>query len=208
MEFWRFSDLSARGYIETHGSYDAGIVAVSVLIAVFSAYAMLTLADRISQDTDQNFAKRLHFIAAMIMGVGSWSMHLTGIHSFYLPYPMKINLLFTGMSLLPSVLGSYFALRFYLESQLRVKSLLLGSLCLAAGIGAMHYLGMEAMNYEGVLFSYDGGSFVLALLLTYIFAIAAFYSRRLTPGGQISSFIARGFQSLLIGISEIGRAHV
>lgn len=84
MEFWRFSDFSARGYIETHGTYDAGIVCVSIVIAAVSTYAMLSLAGRISQDIDQGSAKKLHIIAAMIMGFGVWSMHFTGMHFFIL----------------------------------------------------------------------------------------------------------------------------
>lgn len=201
MEFWRFSDFSARGYIETHGTYDAGIVCVSIVIAVVSTYAMLSLAGRISQDIDQGSAKKLHIIAAMIMGFGVWSMHFTGMHSFYLPYSMTMSASLTGLSLLPSVAGSYFALHLYLRKELELRSVLLGALYLSAGIGLMHYLGMEAMQYEGLVLAYEPSSFILSLVLAYIFALGAFYSRRLKSDANTSSQLTAVLQSLLIGVS-------
>ena len=79
--------------------------------------------------------------------------------------------------------------------------MLLGALYLSVGIGLMHYLGMEAMDYEVLVLAYDFSSFILSLVLEYIFALAAFYSRRLQAGSKTSFQLTAALQRLLIGVS-------
>lgn len=79
--------------------------------------------------------------------------------------------------------------------------MLLGELYLSVGIGLIHYLGMEAMDYEVLVLAYDFSSFILSLVLAYIFALAEFYSRRLQAGSKTSFQLTAALQSLLIGVS-------
>jgi NO-binding membrane sensor protein with MHYT domain len=65
-------------------SYDYRLVALSVFIAVFAAYAALDLAARVTAARGRvRFAWLLG--GATAMGTGIWSMHYIGMLAFNLP---------------------------------------------------------------------------------------------------------------------------
>src|SRR5258707_700262 len=72
------------------GTYNFGLVAVSVLIAVFAAYAALDLAGRV---TAAHGAARIAWLGggALAMGMGIWSMHYMGMEAFQLPVPVEYD---------------------------------------------------------------------------------------------------------------------
>jgi NO-binding membrane sensor protein with MHYT domain len=66
------------------GSYDYGMVALSVLIAILGSYTALDLGERVT------FARGRSRLAWLIggcvaMGIGAWSMHFVGMLAFRLP---------------------------------------------------------------------------------------------------------------------------
>jgi len=70
------------------GSYDYGLVALSVLIAMLASYAALDLAGRITVSRG-----RLRIMWLMggpaAMGLGIWSMHYIGMLAYSLPVPVS-----------------------------------------------------------------------------------------------------------------------
>src|SRR5689334_21178785 len=78
------STYSNRKECMIFGSYDARLVALSILIAVCAAYAALDLAGR---TTNARCRARLAWLAggATAMGLGIWSMHFIGMLAFRLP---------------------------------------------------------------------------------------------------------------------------
>ena len=70
------------------GFYDYRLVALSVFIALLSAYAALDLAGRI---TAARGAIRAAWLTggAFALGIGIWSMHYVGMEAFNLPVPVK-----------------------------------------------------------------------------------------------------------------------
>jgi NO-binding membrane sensor protein with MHYT domain len=70
------------------GTYNRGLVALSVLIAVLSSYSALDLVGRIR--AAHGVARHLWLIGgAATMGIGIWSMHYLGMLAFELPVPVN-----------------------------------------------------------------------------------------------------------------------
>lgn len=148
-------------------TYDFGLVALSVLIAILSAYAGLDLASRVKLATGREKFDWL-IAGAVVMGLGIWAMHFVGMLAFHLPVPIGIDLPFTLLSILPAIAASGIALYLMQRSNIGFGMLVLGGVLMGGGIGAMHYVGMMAVRMQPPI-RYDPTWFVLSVL----FAIAA-----------------------------------
>jgi len=91
------------------GSYDYGLVALSVAISIFAAYAALDLAGR---TTAARGRVRLAWLTggATAMGLGIWSMHYIGMLAFRLPVPVLYDWPTVLASLLTAICASAVAL--------------------------------------------------------------------------------------------------
>ncbi|PYS95976.1 MAG: histidine kinase, partial [Acidobacteria bacterium] len=87
------------------GSYDYRLVALSVLISVLGAYAARELYERVSDARGRAWLAWLVGGAAAD-GIGTWSMHYTGMMSFSLPVPVLYDWPTVLLSLLVSIIGS------------------------------------------------------------------------------------------------------
>src|SRR5215469_3416673 len=92
-----------------HGSYDYGLVALSVLIAALASYAALDLAARV---TASHGRVRFAWLwgGATAMGIGIWSMHYIGMLAFSLPVAVVYDWPTVLISLLAAILASAIAL--------------------------------------------------------------------------------------------------
>src|SRR2546430_17317631 len=91
------------------GSYDLGLVALSVVIAIFASGAALDLANRVTAARGR--ARTLWLAGgAFAMGSGIWSMHYVGMLAFRLPVPVLYNVPTVLASLLAAVFASAVAL--------------------------------------------------------------------------------------------------
>jgi PAS domain S-box-containing protein len=93
--------FSALPMIDT---FNRSLVALSVLIAVFSSYAALDLVGRIR--VAHGVARHLWLIGgAVTMGIGIWSMHYLGMLAFELPVPVQYDWPTVAASLLAAIIG-------------------------------------------------------------------------------------------------------
>ena len=91
------------------GSYDYGLVILSVLISMLAASAALALAGRVAAARGK--ASLIWLMGgATASGIGTWSMHFTGMLAFSLPVPVLYDWPTVLISLLPAVFGSAVAL--------------------------------------------------------------------------------------------------
>ena len=69
------------------GAYNAGLVALSILIAIVASYAAFDLGERVSASGGQ---RRWAWLSsgAIAMGFAIWSMHYVGMLAFILPVPV------------------------------------------------------------------------------------------------------------------------
>jgi PAS domain S-box-containing protein len=162
------------------GSYDHGLVAFSVLIAMFASYAALDLAGRVTAASGWTRSAWLTGGAAA-MGFGIWSMHYIGMLAFHLPVSVAYHWPTVLVSLLAAIFAS--AVTLYLVSRQKVGWVcaLSGSVVIGGGIAAMHYIGMSAMRLAAVCRfapALVALSSLLAILISFVALWLALHFRK------------------------------
>jgi NO-binding membrane sensor protein with MHYT domain/signal transduction histidine kinase/ActR/RegA family two-component response regulator len=125
--------------------YDPALVIASVLIASFASYVALDLAKRVPA-ANNSVAVTWWVGGSVAMGTGIWSMHFVGMLAFSLPIALGYTPLLTFVSWVAAVAVSVVALGLASRGSLTWQRLAGGSLAMGAGICAMHYLGMAALD--------------------------------------------------------------
>jgi len=184
-----------------HGSYDTALVVFSYVVAVVASYTVLDLAGRVSESS--GFSRGLWLVfGAAGMGMGIWSMHFVGMLAFKLSVPVAYDLTLVVISVLVAIAASYVALSVVGRENVTKGKLLGGGLLLAAGISAMHYIGMYAMLID---ISYDPLLFSLSIVIAIVASIAAlwlaFYFRKEGGSGEVWKKLGSG---LIMGGAIVG----
>lgn len=158
-------------------TYNYGLVLLSYLVAVLGGYAFLQFARRIAELREQ--AQRWVWMAAgaLAMGAGIWAMHFIGMLAHILPIPVAYEPGLTALSMLPAVLGAAVALHVMARPVVSTARLLIGGTLMGAGIGAMHYTGMSAMELNALV-RYDPTLFVLSVVVAVALSVAALQARQ------------------------------
>lgn len=154
-----------------HGSYDYRLVALSIVLAIFAAYAALDLAGRVT--AARGWPRALWLAGgATSMGTGIWAMHYIGMLAFSLPVPVLYHYPTVILSLLAAVAASAVALFTASRERMSVVASVAGSLMIGGGIAAMHYTGMAAMRLPAMM-EYRRALVALSLLLAVAISLAA-----------------------------------
>ena len=154
-----------------NGSYDYGLVAISVVLAVFGSYAALDLAGRVT--AAQGWARAVWLSAgAAAMGLGIWAMHYVGMLALTMPMPVFYHLPTVVLSLLAAIAASAVALFVVSRPKMIVWQEIAGSVVMGSGIAATHYIGMAGMRCSAVIV-YDRGIVALSLVLAIAISLAA-----------------------------------
>lgn len=172
MSFWRFTDGTYEPSTALQGSYDPWLVLLSFLVASMAGYAALNVAAHIGGMESRRGRQAWLAAGAVAMGTGIWAMHFIGMLAFSLPIYMSYDLVITLVSGLPAVLGSGLALALMSRREIHQRNLWGGSLLMAAGIGTMHYTGMEGMQMDAVL-RYDPWLFAGSIVVAHFLAMLA-----------------------------------
>ncbi len=185
------------------GTYHTWIVVLSILVAIASAHAALSLAQRVSRTS--GMASQLWLWGgAMSMGIGIWSMHFIGMLAFRLPVPLAYDVPTTLVSLALAVAASAYALSVATEAQMSTPRLVRGAVVLAIGISGMHYVGMHAITVQPGL-SYDlklfVASVVIALAASFI-ALSLFFRLRALHGA--TRHLCRALAAVVMGLAIAG----
>lgn len=154
--------------------YDAWTVSLSVLIVMFTSACAFEMAARMERN--RAMVWWLPPVAGL-QGAGIWAMHFIGMQAFRLDCAVSYDPTMTALSVLPGIVASGSALYLDAQSSARMRTVLFASAILAAGIGAMHYMGMHAMQLDGLVL-YDPAWFLLSLGCVFCFAYAALVLRR------------------------------
>ncbi len=125
-------------------SYDPLVVAVSILIASFASYVALDLAKRV-RTHDRQLAATWWACGSIAMGTGIWAMHFVGMLAFSLPIALGYDKALTFVSWLAGAAVSGVALYIAGRGAMTWRRIAVGAPLMAAGICAMHYLGMAAL---------------------------------------------------------------
>src|SRR3981189_894380 len=131
------------------GSYNYALVTLSVLIAMFSSYAALDLAGRVTAASGRTRAIWL-LGGAGAMGTGIWSMHYIGMLAFILPIPVAYHWPTVLLSLFAAIFASVIALYVGSREKMGAFRALAGRALMGGGIATMHYIGMVAMRLPAI----------------------------------------------------------
>ena len=161
------------------GNYEFGLVILSVLIAMLSAYASLDVTSRLTSARGRGRARWLGG-GAVTMGAGIWTMHYVGMLAFRLPVPVAYDWPTVLLSLLAAILASAVALFVASRRSMGIGAALCGSMVMGGGIAGMHYIGMAAMrmkamcDYSPIIVAV---SVVLAIVISFVALQLTFHFR-------------------------------
>ncbi|MCI2283879.1 ATP-binding protein [Colwellia sp. MSW7] len=171
LELFQYSNTN----LLTVSEYDPLLVVLSIFIAIFSSYMAIQVA---SQAARASFARKqvYLFIGSLALGGGIWSMHFIGMLALELCTSVSYQFDLTVISILPAVCASWVALNLITRGNLKYFQLVIGGVLVGGGIGAMHYIGMAAMEMAPLL-RYDLPMFVVSILVAIILAILSLWVR-------------------------------
>jgi PAS domain S-box-containing protein len=155
------------------GSYNYGLVALSVLIAIFASYAALDLAGRVT--AARGWTRAVWLLGgAGAMGTGIWSMHYIGMLAFILPIPVAYHWPTVLLSLFAAILASVIALYVGSRQKMGAFRALAGSVLMGGGIASMHYIGMAAMRLSAEC-HFNSFLVVLSVVFAVLISLAALW---------------------------------
>jgi len=185
------------------GTYNSWLVALSIVVAVLVSYTALKLAARVAA-ADRSISRIWLLGGACAMGIGIWSMHFIGMLAFSLPIPLRYDVPTTLFSLAIAIVTSGLAIKISSGPQLGLARLGFGGLVMGAGISAMHYSGMAAVQivpmirYEPLLVA---TSIAIAVVASFAALWLAFHLRQ---GKSWGLLLARLAAALIMGIAISG----
>ena len=168
-QYFLFRDGSPTALLLAN--YQPWLVVLSLLVASLTSALALQLAG-MARTVGTGRLRQLTLLSgSLAMGGGIWAMHFIGMLAFNLCTHVDFNAGITLASMLPAVLASWVALNLISRGTLGRWLWVLGGVLVGAGIGAMHYTGMAAMELSAQL-RYDplwfGASIVVAVLLAML----------------------------------------
>ncbi len=183
--------------------YNPWLVGLSILVAMVVAYTALKLAARVAEAGRS--AGRLWLLGgAAAMGMGIWSMHFIGMLAYSVDTPLRYGILKTLFSLVIAMITSGFALAIASRPQLSLGRLAVSSIVMGAGISAMHYSGMSAIQIVPVL-TYQPALVVASIGIAIGASFAALWlAFKLRTGRSRLLGLARGAAAVVMGLAISG----
>jgi PAS domain S-box-containing protein len=127
-------------------SYDYQLVMLSIVVSILAAYAARHLTDLVRETRSSTWLVWL-VGGAVVDGIGTWSMHYTGMLAFILPVPVQYDWPTVLLSLAVSMVGSATALVVVSYGNAQWPQAVAASILLGGvGISGMHYTAMAAMR--------------------------------------------------------------
>ncbi len=180
-----------------HGSYNFGLVTLSVLLAVLASYAALDLAGRVT--SARGWLRALWLGGgAIAMGTGIWSMHYVGMLAFRLPVLVEYDWPTVLLSLLAAIPASAIGLFAASGKRMGPYRAIAGSVFMGGAIAGMHYLGMAAMRLPAMChysLPIIAASVVLAIAVSLVALLLEFRFRgetTLGSWGKVLSAVVMG----------------
>ncbi|TAJ32002.1 MAG: hypothetical protein EPO67_12815, partial [Reyranella sp.] len=159
------------------GTYNYALVLLSYLVAVLGSYAFLQFASRIAELRGSGLRFNWLIVGAVAMGGGIWAMHFIGMLAHVLPIPVSYDPGITALSVVPAILAAGVALHVVARPVVSTRRLLIGGTLMGAGIGAMHYTGMAALELNALV-RYDPLLFGTSVVVAVLLAILALQARQ------------------------------
>jgi diguanylate cyclase (GGDEF)-like protein len=151
--------------------WNADLIILSVLTAIYGSFAALSHAERM-RETSGNAAKAWMIAGAVTLGLAIWSMHFIGMLAFHLPVPTAYDALITAISVLPAIAAALLGFYLLQTTTLQLRQIIVGGFLMGIGIAAMHYTGMAALKMQPAI-SYNPLLFIVSIVIAVAAAISA-----------------------------------
>ncbi|MDN3649664.1 MHYT domain-containing protein [Reinekea marina] len=171
LELFQYSEQSLFSVTE----YSSWLVLLSVSIAVFASYMGFQVAGQAS--TTVGVRKHVFLIVGSVaLAGGVWSMHFIGMLALQICTVVTYRLDITALSIIPAIVASWIALNQLTHKNITTQQLIVCGVLVGAGIGAMHYIGMAAMEMAAFL-RYNLAVFLISILVAVALAILSLWVR-------------------------------
>ncbi len=158
------------------GNYDPWLVLLSIVVAMFASSMALQIVGQGANISNRTTRFLTLVGGSVALGCGVFSMHFVAMLSFDLCTTVSYDRSITLLSTVPSLVASGIAFYFMSRHHATMKQLAVAGALVGAGIGAMHYTGMAAMQMS-VLLRYDPWFFSLSIVVAVVLATAALWIR-------------------------------
>lgn len=175
----------------------------SVLLAVLASWVLLPLTDRYHASSGR--ARWLWLAAGSAsMGTGIWAMHFTAMLAFSLPVPIRYDIGITFFSMVPAMLATCLCVQLFIPEPHTPKRSILMAAIMAAGIGSMHYIGMEAIVVPATMY-YVPEYFFLSIVAAFFLALIGLYSyKQIVEHANLPKIVGKLIGSSLLGVAVSG----
>lgn len=160
---WRFDPLPEDS-VPLMAEHNPDLVLLAVLLAILAASTLLPVLERCRSAASLRSGWGWVLAGALAMGCGVWAMHFTAMLAHRLPVAVTYSPGITFLSMVPIVLGAAGTLLCARLPLPRIHRLWIAALSLGLGVGAMHYVGMEALM-AAVSMHYRPGLFAFSLVV-------------------------------------------
>jgi PAS domain S-box-containing protein len=185
-------------------TYAPSLVALSVLLAVTSAWIAFLVADFAAQYLTKWLRFQMVGLSGVAMGGSIWTMHFVGMLALQLPCGVTYNFWPSLLSILPGMLVSGYAVSFISNPSPSARQILLSGALFGIAIGTMHYAGMAAMQFAGHI-EYDPYLFGLSVVVAFALVTLALWVRfRVAPRLSTSTAMATAIAAIFMGLATSG----
>ena len=153
--------------------HDLRLVMLSLVVALFTSFTSLQLADRVRANRG---SARLVWLwgAALALGGGIWSMHFVAMLALRTPFQVSYDINLTIISLLLAIGAAAASYQIVVQAPAVRWRLILGGAIAGIGIAVMHYTGMAAMTMQATV-NYDPPLLALSVVISIAAATAALW---------------------------------
>ncbi len=183
------------------GVYNSGLLLLSYLIAVVASYVALDIASKLGMQKSRSQNIKL-ICGAFAMGAGVWAMHFVGMLAYQMNMLMSYDPIITAVSMAVAVGFSCAAFMIITRWNFTYRTALYAAPFMGLAICSMHYIGMGAMQMDGVIL-YTPKLFIASFIIASVASAAALYLMS-QARESTNPFFFKLIAALIMGVAVTG----
>ena len=173
------------GHLALVAHHNPYLILLAYLVICAGSFATLDIIERIGDAEQASARRRWKVLGACCLACSVWAMHYIGMLAFEIPLEVHYDMFLTGVSLLIMLFAALLAMSFLGQPLPSIRNYGMAALCVAAGVGVMHYTGMAAMRTRA-LQHYDATLVTASIVVALVAALVSMLMARHLRQGRIS----------------------
>lgn len=145
------------------GEHDLKLVALAGLICVLATFTAISLLRR-AVAADAHMQRAWLVAAAVVLGSGVWATHFVAMLAYSSYLPIRFDVALTVLSVVLAITLSLIGLVLAFHRQADKRLIATGGAVVGGAVGAMHYVGMSAMEIPAAIV-WDAGVVAISLAI-------------------------------------------